>query len=65
MEKNGDHAQKVNVVVRMVTVVLLPNSVHFLKDVKQVMDNVQKVNVENFGVLVQKDNVVVKKDIVV
>jgi len=65
VEKNGDHAQKVNVVVRMVTVVLLPNSVHSLKDVNLAMDNVQKVNVENFGDHVQKDNVVVKKDIVV
>ena len=65
MEKNGEVVLMVNVVVRMAFVVLMLNSVLFLKAVNLAMENVQKVNVENYGVLVQKDNVVVKKDIVV
>jgi len=49
VEKNGDHLLMINVVA---------------KDVKLNMVNVLKVNVVNFGDLVQKDNVIVKKDIV-
>jgi len=64
VEKNGEHVQKDNVVVRMALVVLPLNSVHFLNDVKLNMVNVPKVNVVNFGDHVQKNNIVVRKDTV-
>ena len=65
MEKNGEHVQKDNVVVRMAHVVLPLNFVPFLKDVNPNLVNVQKEDVVNYGDHVLKDNVVVKKDIVV
>ena len=65
MEKNGDLVQKANVVVRMVHVVLLQNSVHFLKDVNRNLVNVLKEDVENYGDHVLKENVVMNKDTVV
>jgi len=55
----------INVVVKMVTVVPIPNSVHFHKDVNQNSVNVLKEDVEKNGDLVLMINVVVRMDIVV
>ena len=64
VDKNGDHAMMINVVVRMDTVVFRQNFVHFHKDVNQNLVSVLKEDVVNYGDHVLKDNVVVKRDIV-